>query len=228
MSSNLLESYRMVLAQIESATKAVGRPVADVKLIAVSKVQPYESIRTLYEAGHRDFGENYVQELVEKAERAKADGLLEIRWHFIGHLQTNKVKILLPHVTMIHGIGSLKLAQEISKRSDSRKISGLIEVNLDGQDSKSGIQIPELRDLVAATRALPNLDLQGLMGIPAPARPAGAREAFHRLAALGAELGLSIFSMGMTSDFADAIAEGATFVRVGTAIFGERSPREKL
>ena len=126
MSSNLLESYRMVLAQIESATKAVGRPVAGVKLIAVSKVQPYESIRTLYEAGHRDFGENYVQELVEKAERAKADGLLEIRWHFIGHLQTNKVKILLPHVTMIHGIGSLKLAQEISKRSDSRKISGLI------------------------------------------------------------------------------------------------------
>jgi pyridoxal phosphate enzyme (YggS family) len=229
----LLARYHAVRTELDSAAKAAGRAATDVRLVAVSKVHPYESIRTLYEAGQRDFGENYAQELIEKAERAQSDDLTEIRWHFIGHLQTNKVKVLLPHVAMIHGVGSLKLAEEISKRSDqfpgkSGRIPVLLEVNVDGQESKSGVQISELRTLATRVRQLPNLNLQGLMCIPDPGRAAGAREAFHRIAALAADLGLPELSMGMTSDFGEAIAERATLVRIGTAIFGERSPREKV
>ena len=224
----LVERYSEIRGRIDAAASACGRRPESVRLVAVSKVHPYWKIKTLYEAGHRDFGENYVQELVEKAEQAKRDGLSEIRWHFIGHLQTNKVKVLLPHVAMIHGVGSLRLGDEISKRVQDRKVPILIEVNVDGQESKSGIQISELRTLAPALSALPNLDLKGLMCIPDPDRPQGTREAFHRIAALGANLQLPELSMGMTSDFSEAIAEGATLVRIGTAIFGERSPREKL
>jgi pyridoxal phosphate enzyme (YggS family) len=220
--SALHRNYSAVRARIPSS----------VRLVAVSKTQPYEMIRELYRNGHRDFGENYVQELVEKSERAKREGLSEIRWHFVGHLQTNKVRILLPYVSMIHGVGSLRLAEEISKRAEISKETRLfpapvlIEVNIDGQESKSGVRISELRALASAMRGLPGIDLQGLMGIPDPKRAGGAREAFRQLAALGADLGLNELSMGMTNDFPDAIAEGATFVRVGTAIFGERSPRK--
>lgn len=230
----LVARWRKVREEIDFAAKAVGRTPESVRLVAVSKVQSYDAIRALYEAGQRDFGENYVQELGEKAEAAKRDGLSGIRWHFIGHLQSNKVKTLLPYVSMIHGVGSLRLAEEISKRAEglfpakSRRIPVLVEVNVDGQESKSGVQISELRDLASGLARLPNLDFKGLMCIPDPARAAGARDAFRSLAALGADLGLSELSMGMTSDFADAIAEGATLVRVGTAIFGERSPREKV
>jgi pyridoxal phosphate enzyme (YggS family) len=221
---DLLARYVRVRNAIDAAAKAAGRAPGDVGLVAVSKVHPYPKIHALYEAGQRDFGENYVQELVEKAEAAKRDGLDGIRWHFIGHLQTNKVKLLLPHVALIHGVGSLRLAEEIAKRATHDPVSALVEVNVDGEESKSGVQIPELRSLVERARALPNLDLRGLMCIPDPKRAKGARDAFHRLAALGADLGLSELSMGMTADFPDAIAEGATLVRVGTAIFGERVP----
>ena len=230
----LLARFRKVRGEIDAAANAAGRARASVRLVAVSKVHPYESIRALYAAGHRDFGENYVQELVEKSERARADGLADIRWHFIGHLQSNQVKVLLPHVAMIHGVGSLRLAEEISKRAAAQetlkngRIFVLAEVNLDGEESKSGVQISELRDLATSMARLPNLDLKGLMCIPDPARAAGSRDAFRRLAALAADHGLSELSMGMTSDFTDAIAEGATLVRIGTAIFGERSPREKV
>lgn len=217
----LLARYRAVRGAIDAAAKSEGRVPESVRLVAVSKVHSYAKIRALYDAGHRDFGENYVQELVEKARAAERDGLDGIRWHFIGHLQTNKVKLLVPHVALIHGVGSFRVAEEIAKRAN-RRIPVLIEVNIDGEESKSGVRIPELRPLVERLRALPNLDLRGLMCIPDPKRPAGARDAFRRLAALGADLGFTELSMGMTADFADAIAEGATLVRVGTAIFGER------
>lgn len=226
--TELVARWGAIRDEIESAARAAHRSSSSVGLIAVSKLHSYAAIRTLYEAGQRDFGENYVQELVSKAQAAKRDGLEEIRWHFIGHLQSNKVKLLLPYVTMIHGVGSFRLAEEISKRVESGPISVLIEVNIDGQESKSGAQISELRELATRMAGLPCLDLKGLMCIPDPNRPGGAREAFRRLAALGADLGLVELSMGMTGDYVDAIEEGATLVRIGTAIFGERSPREKV
>lgn len=218
----ILKRYQAIRSDIEA--------VGSARLIAVSKTQPFESIRILYEAGHRDFGENYVQELLEKAALAHGAGLTEIRWHFIGHLQTNKVKMLLPHVFAIHSVDSVKLASEISKRSE-KTTSIFLEVNIDSEESKSGIQIPELRKVAEEIHALPNLKILGLMCIPDPNRKEGSRAAFRRLAALEADLRpitCGELSMGMTADFRDAIAEGATMIRVGTAIFGERSPREKL
>jgi pyridoxal phosphate enzyme (YggS family) len=229
--SDLLRRYSEIRTQVERAAAQAGRTKESVKLIAVSKVQPFEKIEALYHAGHRDFGENYAQELVEKSARARAAGFTEIRWHFIGHLQSNKVKMLLPHTSVIHGVSSLRLAEEISKRAENTPIPVFLEVNVDGEESKSGVQISELRSLAEQVSSLPNIELRGLMCIPDPERAAGPREAFSKLAALERDLRpftRGELSMGMTSDFTDAIAEGATCVRIGTAIFGDRSPREKL
>ncbi len=229
--TDLLQRYENIRSEVSRAAERVGRSPNSVNLIAVSKFQPFEKIQALYHAGHRDFGENYAQELIEKAAHAETAGLKEIRWHFIGHLQSNKVKLILPVTSTIHGISSLRLAEEIAKRAGNQPVSVFIEVNLDGEKSKSGIQISELRPLAEEISRLTGVVLRGLMCIPDPGRAAGARAAFNELAAL--ERGLLPFtrgdlSMGMTSDFSDAISEGATHVRIGTAIFGERSPREKL
>ncbi|MBC7385708.1 MAG: YggS family pyridoxal phosphate-dependent enzyme [Cryobacterium sp.] len=222
----MIERYASILKEIQEATTQAGREPGSVKLIAVSKTHPYSSIRELYDAGQRDFGENYVQELIEKAEQAIADGLTAIRWHFIGHLQTNKVKSLLPFVHTIHGVGTLRLAQEIDKRADKKQIVPIfIEVNIDQEESKSGVRAEDLRTLAEAINSLDHLALHGLMCIPNPERTGGARAAFHETAQLESDLSplsLGALSMGMTSDFKDAIAEGATYVRVGTALFGER------
>lgn len=229
-STPVIARWKKILSAIELALQNSGRPKDAAKLIAVSKTHSFEEIRPLYEAGQRDFGENYVQELQLKAEAARIAGFSEIRWHFIGHLQTNKVKALLPHIYAIHGVDSLKLAIEISKRAE-RIIPIFLEVNIDAEESKSGIQISELRKVAEVVATLPHLKVLGLMGIPDPDRPDGARAAFAHLSALEKELRPLThgeLSMGMTSDFRDAIREGATWVRVGTAIFGERSPREKL
>ena len=227
----MIELYFKLLAEVENTAKAAGRDPGAVKLIAVSKTQPFEKILELYQHGHRDFGENYVQELVDKAEQAQGYGISDIRWHFIGHLQTNKVKALVPFVHTIHGVGSLRVAAEIDKRADKHQIiSVFIEVNLDGEESKSGVQIPELRKLAAEANAFDHLALHGLMCIPDPNRVGGTRGAFRELARLESELRpltLGALSMGMSSDYQDAIREGATYVRVGTAIFGERSEREE-
>jgi pyridoxal phosphate enzyme (YggS family) len=226
----MIDRWREILGRIEKSARGAGRDPASVQLVAVSKTHPFERIEALYRAGQRDFGENYVQEMIEKAEAARVAGLDQIRWHFIGHLQSNKVKVLLPHAHLIHGIGSLRLFEEISKRATGRSspVAGLIEVNVDEQESKSGARIAELRGIAEAAARLPNVDLRGLMCIPDPDRPAGPREAFRRLAALEADLRpltKGVLSMGMTSDFEDAIAEGATLVRVGTAIFGARDSK---
>lgn len=225
---SLLKRYQIISDEINAAAIAAGRDPDSVRLVAVSKTHSFESIKTLYKAGQRDFGENYVQELIEKSERAKNEGLDEIRWHFIGHLQTNKVKSLLSHASLIHGVGSLRLAEEIEKRAAGQKISVLIEVNLDQENTKSGAPISELPGLVHAILKLKHIELKGLMCIPDPNRPGGAPGAFQHLSTLAKSLGLKELSMGMTSDFKDAITQGATWVRIGAAIFGERSPREKL
>lgn len=194
-------------------------------LVAVSKTQPAAAIEELYRLGHRDFGENYVQELLEKARELGARGCTGIRWHFIGHLQTNKVKMLLPVVHAIHSVDSVKLGREISKRAE-RKIPCFLEVNVDGEASKSGFAPAEVRSAAQELAGLQNLDLRGLMCIPAPRpRAAEMKSVFVALRELEKSCHpwtQGELSMGMSDDFEMAIDAGATSVRVGTRLFGSR------
>lgn len=195
-----------------------------VTLVAVSKGHPAAAIREAFAAGQRSFGENYVQEWREKAE-ALSD-LPDLAWHFVGSLQTNKVKHLVGRVALVHAVDRLELAREISKRSAGRGTATavLLEVNVAGEASKSGCAPGEVPALAEAVRALPGLDLRGLMCIP-PAE-GDPRPHFRTLRALRDRLGLPELSMGMSGDYPAAIEEGATIVRVGTAIFGERPARQ--
>jgi pyridoxal phosphate enzyme (YggS family) len=197
-----------------------------VELIAVSKGQTVDAIAALYELGQRDFGENYVQELVAKAQELSERGLFEIRWHFIGHLQSNKAKLLAPWVCAVHSLDSAGTARELAKRwtalGRGEKLPVFLEVNIDGEASKSGV-LPEAAPALAGEiGAQGGLDLRGLMCVPAAG---GSRAAFARLRELEAQCRPHThgeLSMGMSGDFEDAILEGASWVRVGTSIFGER------
>ncbi len=214
------------LAQRFSAIQAKVRAAGNATLIAVSKTQPTDAIEELYRLGQRDFGENYVQELLEKAEELERRGCSGIVWHFIGHLQTNKVKALLTRASVIHTVDSIRLATEISKRwaALGRKspLPIFLEVNIDQEPTKHGLRPDEVQGVAEQVRALPGLELQGLMCIPEPGAAAQGNP-FARLRSLGERtLGRARYSMGMTSDFEDAIANGSTHVRVGTAIFGKR------
>ncbi len=207
----------------DQVTALRGRIPAGVTLVAVSKTQPAEAIREAYAAGQRDFGENYAQEW-----RAKADALgdcPDLRWHFIGGLQTNKVKLIAGRVAYLHTIDRLELARELSRRLVARegRVRVFLEVNVAGEASKEGCPPEQAGDLARAVRELPGLDLVGLMCIP----PAGAdpRPHFRLLRTLRDQLGLVELSMGMSADWREAIEEGATFVRIGTAIFGVRAKR---
>lgn len=224
MVSEKLHEVRSVLARYPNAA-----------LIAVSKGQPLDKILEAYEAGQRDFGENYVQELTEKAEQVRARGITDLRWHFIGHLQTNKVKQLLPVVSAIHTVGSQRLAQELSKRwaSSGREnpLPVFLEVNIDREESKGGLDPATVLADFAAMRDLPGLDWRGLMCIPAPE---GGRsgESFRRLVELEKQCRPATageLSMGMSDDFEVALREGAgaskVWIRIGTGIFGARAPR---
>ncbi len=194
-----------------------------VTLVAVSKAQPAAAVREAHAAGQRHFGENYVQEWRGKAE-ALSD-LPDLLWHFVGSLQTNKVKHLVGRVALVHTVDRLELAREISRRSaqEGAVTRVLVEVNVAGEAGKAGCAPAEAPALVEAVRALPGLDLRGLMCIP-PAE-GDPRPHFRTLRALRDRLGLSDLSMGMSGDYPAAIEEGATIVRVGTAIFGERPAR---
>jgi pyridoxal phosphate enzyme (YggS family) len=201
-------------------------------LVAVSKRQPVEKLLEAYRLGQRDFGENYVQELLEKDAQLREQGVTDIRWHFLGHLQTNKVKQLLPVVSVIHAVGSFKLAQEISKRwqacGRADKLAVFLEVNIDREDSKGGLDPDLLPTEFANMRELPGLDWRGLMCIPS--REGGlSGDAFRRLANL--ERGCRPWtagelSMGMSEDYPVALREGALatrlWIRIGTGIFGAR------
>ncbi len=214
-----------------AAVRARLRP--GVTLVAVSKTQPASAVREAYQAGQRDFGENYAQEWRDKA--AELADLPELVWHFIGGLQTNKVKYLLPAarpggatrapaVRWVHTVDRAGLAQELSRRSAARggTTRVLLEVNVAGEASKSGCPPEQLPQLAEAVLRLPALELRGLMCIP-PAE-GDPRPHFARLRTLRDGLGLSLpdLSMGMSGDYVAAVEEGATLVRVGTAIFGER------
>jgi len=210
----------MTLAERLSRVQA-GIPPG-VTLVAVSKAHPAVAVREAYAAGQRHFGENYVQEWRAKAE-ALAD-LPEIVWHFVGGLQTNKVKYLVGKVGLVHAVDREELAREIARRSAQRGIATrvLVEVNVAGEASKSGCAPAEVPGLVAVVRALPGLELRGLMCIP-PAE-GDPRPHFAAVRRMRDALGLTELSMGMSGDYPVAIEEGATIVRVGTAIFGDRRP----
>lgn len=207
--------------QIHQAAERVGRDPATVRLVAVSKAQSIEAMRAAIAGGQTCFGENYAHEL-----RAKASALQghPVEWHFVGHLQRNKVKDVVPHAAWIHTIDSVALAQAIAAKA-VQLIHCCIEVNLAGESTKHGVAPEAIAPLAAAIAKLPVIRLEGLMCIPPAATdPEASRPYFRQLATLGRALHLQELSMGMTNDFQIAIEEGATMVRIGTAIFGERYP----
>ena len=224
-----LESVRRRIAQ---AAAQSDRDAGDVKLIAVSKTQAAAAVREAYAAGQRDFGENYVQELLQKAEELR--DLRDLRWHVIGHLQRNKAKQVAPIAALVHTVDGIDLARELAKRfaaiATDRRLPVLVEVSIAGEAQKHGVAPENLAELLTGIEALPELRLQGLMCVPPFTEDAAAArphfDALSRLRELqGGARRLPDLSMGMTSDLEHAVAAGATLVRVGTAIFGARAAK---
>ncbi|WP_180139762.1 YggS family pyridoxal phosphate-dependent enzyme [Acinetobacter sp. YH12043] len=221
----LQQSRNQVLAQIQSACALAGREPDSVQLLAVSKTQPSPVLAEMYQAGQRAFGENYLQEALEKITALKD---MDIEWHFIGHVQRNKTKHLAENFAWVHGVDRLIIAERLSnQRSDSQAALNIcLQVNIDGQDSKDGCQPEEVADLVAQISQLPNLRLRGLMVIPAPENTqafADAKALFEQVKSHHAKPeDWDTLSMGMSADMTEAIAAGSTMVRVGTALFGAR------
>jgi pyridoxal phosphate enzyme (YggS family) len=211
-----------VTAIAERLAALRARIPAGVTLVAISKTHPPAAIREAYAAGQRDFGENYAQEWREKAD-ALAD-LPDLRWHFVGGLQTNKVKYLAGRVHLVHAVDRVELARELSRRFGQKGAVArvLLEVNTGGEATKGGCAPGDAPALAEAVRALPDLELRGLMCMPPPEDD--PRPHFRLLRGLRDRLGLSELSMGMSADWEVAIEEGATLVRIGTAIFGARPP----
>jgi pyridoxal phosphate enzyme (YggS family) len=225
--SDIIERWREVLGQMAQAARRGGREPDDVRLLAVSKLHGAQEILTLFQAGQTMFGENYVQEALGKVAILPR----EISWHFIGHLQTNKVKSVVGRFALVHGVDSLKLARSLQGQAATQGVvqDVLVQVNLAGETQKSGILEAELPELAEFLAASPSLRWQGLMLMPPFFDdPDRARPYFARLRDLAetlrASFGLPLpeLSMGMTGDFEAAIEEGATLVRIGTRIFGER------
>jgi len=227
MSESVVQAIQEVRQRIQAAEAAAGRPDGSVRLLAVSKTFPAAAVREAYAAGQRAFGENYVQELQGKAAEL-AD--LAIEWHFIGPLQSNKTRIIAETAHWVHSIERLKIAQRLSEQRPTQlpPLQVCVQVNVSGEDSKSGCAPEDARALAHAVAALPQLQLRGLMCIPEPTedanRLAGQFALLQRLQdELRADgLTLDTVSMGMSADMAQAIAAGSTMVRVGTAIFGAR------
>ena len=228
MSHDVAGAIDSVRQRIGRACERAGRDSASVQVIVVSKGHPEEVIRAAYGAGMRVFGENYAQELAFKA--SALSDLPNIRWRFIGHLQRNKIKLIEGARATVDTVDSLRLAQAISARATERAIDVevLLQVNIGGEAQKSGCTPQELPQLVEAVRALPSVALRGLMTVaPHLDEVEGARPFFAALRALAEEHGLPELSMGMTHDLEQAVAEGATMLRIGTAIFGPRPPTKR-
>ncbi|WP_312955611.1 YggS family pyridoxal phosphate-dependent enzyme [Pseudomonas songnenensis] len=222
--STIEKNIAKVAARIREAAQAVDRDPATVGLLAVSKTQPAAAIREAAAAGIRDFGENYLQEALDKQAELSD---LPLAWHFIGPIQSNKTKSIAEHFDWVHSVDRLKIAQRLSDQRPAAlpPLNICLQVNVSGEASKSGCAPEELPKLAQAVAAMPHLRLRGLMCIPAPSEdPAEQRAAFARLRALRDELPLTLdtLSMGMSQDLEAAIAEGATWVRIGTALFGAR------
>ena len=217
------QNVRYVERSIAGACERAGRSPDEVTLIAVTKTIGIPAIEAAFNAGIRNFGENRVQEAQPKIEQL-ASLRPSLIWHMVGHLQTNKAKTAMDIFDIIHSVDSLRLAETLSQRSQS-KLPVLIEVNVSGEATKSGFLLPEADEAVKRIGRLPNIEVGGLMTIaPWGSDAEEVRPIFRRLRQLGDALGLRHLSMGMTDDFEVAIEEGATLVRIGRAIFGERIP----
>ena len=232
--SDLAQHLQAVQHRIAQATSAAGRDPSSVALLAVSKTFPAEAVREAFAAGQRAFGENYVQESLDKI-AALGDLRADLIWHFIGPLQSNKTRPVAEHFDWVHSIDRLKIAQRLSEQRPEGlpPLNVCVQVNVSGEASKSGVEPAEVSALAHAVAALPRLELRGLMSIPEPEADLQAqrvphralRALFDRLRADG--LPLDTLSMGMSADLEAAVLEGATMVRVGTAIFGARTyPRQ--
>ena len=225
----VIENLKKVEDKITAACARAGRAREEVTLIAVSKTKPESMVEEAYSVGQRDFGENKVQEICRKTEVLPAD----IRWHMIGHLQRNKVRQVVGKACMIHSVDSLRLAETISQEAVKQDITVpvLIEVNVAQEESKFGVTTEETIALIEEAAKLPHISIRGLMTIaPFVEDPEENRPIFRKLKQLSVDIAakninnvtMSVLSMGMTNDYEVAIEEGATMVRVGTGIFGER------
>ncbi|MEE1242370.1 YggS family pyridoxal phosphate-dependent enzyme [Frisingicoccus sp.] len=223
------ENVADVEAKIQAACDRSGRKREDVTLIAVSKTKPVSDIYEVMETGIKDYGENKVQELCDKIETIHEP----LNWHMIGHLQRNKVKYIVDKVSMIHSVDSLRLAEQINLEAAKKNVEVdiLIEVNVAEEDSKFGLSTEEVIDMVQSIAKLPNVHIKGLMTVaPFTDDPEENRPYFRNLKQLAVDIAhknidnvtMNVLSMGMTGDYEVAIEEGATMVRVGTGIFGER------
>uniref|UniRef100_Q3AQW5 Pyridoxal phosphate homeostasis protein n=1 Tax=Chlorobium chlorochromatii (strain CaD3) TaxID=340177 RepID=Q3AQW5_CHLCH len=227
---SIASNLAAIHAQVAAACKQAGRKPESVRLIAVSKTKSAELVREAFDAGQLEFGESYMQEFLEKYESRALQGC-PIQWHFIGHLQSNKVRSLVGKVSLIHGIDKLSTAEELSKRAVQQNLTVdyLLEVNTSGEASKYGMAPHTVLSEASAFFALPNVRLRGLMTIATYEREAARRE-FQELRELLEQLQaiapdptlVTELSMGMSGDFEEAIQEGATMIRVGSAIFGWR------
>ena len=208
-------------SMIKDNIKSILSELKNSKLIAVSKTKPVEDIMEAYEEGIRDFGENHVQEILEKIDKLPSD----IRWHMIGHLQTNKVKDIVDKVYLIHSVDTVKLAKEIDKQAKKREIlvNILLELNIASEESKYGFKVDELDAAIKEIMLLDNVCIKGLMCVaPYTPTPEDNRKYFRLMKELKDKYNLEILSMGMSNDYKEADEEGSTYVRIGTKIFGER------
>jgi PLP dependent protein len=232
--SLISQALQQVRARVAQAEAAAQRPPGSVTLIAVSKTFPATAVFEAINTGQRDFGENYVQEGVEKVvEVASAQVSAPLAWHFIGPLQSNKTREVAAHFDWVHSIDRVKIAQRLSEQRPAHllPLNVCLQVNLSAEDTKSGVAEANVQALAQAIAKLPRLKLRGLMCIPAPADDLPTQRApFARLRMLRDQLnaqgfGLDVLSMGMSADIEAAVLEGATHVRVGTAIFGAREKK---
>jgi pyridoxal phosphate enzyme (YggS family) len=222
--STIADNLSSVSARIGAAAHAVGREAASVQLLAVSKTKPAQAVREAHAAGLRHFGENYLQEALAK-QLELAD--LALSWHFIGPIQSNKTRAIAEHFDWVHSVDRLKIAERLAEQrpANLEPLNVCLQVNISGEASKAGCAPADLPALAKAVAVLPRLRLRGLMAIPQPSTdPAEQQAVFARVKALNESLGLGLdtLSMGMSEDLEAAIAQGATWVRIGTALFGAR------
>ncbi|MEN9596703.1 MAG: hypothetical protein RL236_1137 [Pseudomonadota bacterium] len=222
----IADNLKQIKARIRDAEELYNRPQNSVQLLSVSKMKPTSAIVSAYQAGQRHFGENYMQEALNKQSEL---GAFDITWHFIGAIQSNKTKVLAAHFDWIHCVDSLKIAQRLSSQRPDflSPLNICIQVNISNEESKSGVTLKELPNLISEISELPNLCVRGVMAIPAPQIDFVAqRQPYRTLVATVKSLNnlnLNTFSFGMSDDLDAAIAEGSTLVRIGTALFGMRN-----
>ena len=231
--TELKQHLTVIDTAIREAASACGRDPESIQLLAVSKTKPSSDIQMLHALGQRSFGENYVQEAVDKIHELQG---LDIEWHYIGHIQSNKTKVIATEFDWVHTVDREKIASRLNDTRDGDPLNILIQVNVDLAETKSGVSPTDLKALAMAIWKLPHLKLRGLMSIPDPVSENDLQRAHQQLKALFEEIKadhptpeiFDTLSMGMTNDLELAISEGSTMVRIGTALFGARAPKETL